>query len=388
MSGRRLHAVSAGGASGEDGLRICPSCVRRSWLLATLAPHLEVVRGRRGAVREVLALPNDELVHALDPHGARAVLDAAERLDLHALRATWGRAGTTAICRHAPGYPAGLLDASDPPFALHVYGASEHFGALLGPDARAVAIVGSRRASPDGAEIAAGIARGLSAAGITVISGMAMGIDAAAHRGALSAGARTVAVLASGPEIASPARESRLHRELHERALVISELPPGTRPWTWAFPARNRIIAGLAQMTVIVEAAERSGSLITAEIAADLGRDVGAVPGSPLSWRSAGSNALLRDGAQLIRSAADVVDEVIGLSADPAAPREPASLRPVGLAPALLGLLEDIDGGRDSVAALAAAPRPVGSVLAGLSELELLGHVRRDLSGRYSRVRA
>jgi DNA processing protein len=216
---------------------------------------------------------------------------------------------------------------------------------------------------------------------------MAMGIDAAAHRGALAAGGQTVAVLASGPEIASPAREAPLHRDLAARALVISELPPGTRPWRWAFPARNRIIAALAGMTVIVEAAERSGSLITAEIASDLGRDVGAVPGNPLSWRASGANSLLRDGARVVRGASDVIEDLIGLAegGDMMTGRPPAP--PPGLAPTLAVLLDAIEAGTDTIAALAGGSRPVGAVLAGLSELELLGHVRRDLAGRYVRVR-
>ncbi len=148
---------------------------------------------------------------------------------------------------------------------------------------------------------------------MTVVSGMALGIDSAAHEGALEGGARTVAVLACGPEYAYPPRRRPLHGALVEQALVISELPPGTTPYRWAFPARNRIIAALAEMTVVVEAAERSGSLITAEIALDLGREVGAVPGAPAAWHSAGANALLRDGARVVRSALDVIDDVVGV---------------------------------------------------------------------------
>ena len=368
-------------------LSICPACTRRSWLLGILAPHLEVVRGKRGAVRQVLALDDMALARALAPRHAASVVEAARKVDVAELHAAWLAAGTGGICRHAPGYPAGLLELPDPPATLHLLGARERFEGLLGDGRRAVAVVGSRRASGDGSEAASLLARGLSASGITVVSGMAMGIDAAAHRGALSAGERTVAVLASGPEIASPAREAPLHRELADRALVISELPPGTRPWRWAFPARNRIIAALAGMTVIVEAAERSGSLITAEIASDLGRDVGAVPGNPLSWRAAGANALLRDGARVVRGASDVIEDLIGLAdgGDLTTGRPPVPAG--GLAPPLADLLDAIDAGTDTIAALAGGSRPVGAVLAGLSELELLGHVRRDLAGRYVRVR-
>ena len=373
-----------------DELRICPACTRRSWLLGVLAPHLEVVRGERGAVREVLALDDRALARALAPRHAASIIEAADAIDVADLQAAWRRAGTGAVCRHDPDFPQRLLDLPDPPTALHVRGPVRRCAELLSGDVHTAGVVGSRRASAGGAESASDLARGLSAAGVTVVSGMAMGIDAAAHRGALASGSRTVAVLASGPEIASPAREAGLHRALADRALVVSELPPGTRPWRWAFPARNRIIAALSGMTVIVEAAERSGSLITAEIASDLGRDVGAVPGSPLSWRSAGTNALLRDGARVVRGATDVVEDLIGLAdgrdiTDGVAPPPPPM--PVGLASSLAGLLDAIDAGSDTVASLAAGARPVGVVLAGLSELELLGHVRRDLAGRYVRVR-
>lgn len=371
------------------GIEICAACTRRSWLLGKLAPHLEVVRGWRGAVREVLTLSDAELAHALAPHSAGVLLSVAENLDVAALHAAWLQAGTGGICRHAGGYPAQLRDLSDPPSALHLAGSAERLADLLGEGVRAVAIVGARRASDEGAEVASALARGVSAAGITVVSGMAMGIDAAAHRGALEAGACTVAVLASGPELASPAREARVHRELRERALVVSELPPGTRPWAWAFPARNRIIAALSEMTVVVEAAERSGSLITAEIAGDLGRDVGAVPGSPLAWRSSGANSLLRDGARVVRSPADIVEDVVGLSAAGGASGEPGLVMPLptGLEPRLARLLVAIDGGEGTVATLVADGSKVGDVLSGLSELELLGHVRRDLTGRYVRAR-
>lgn len=373
-----------------DDLRICRACTRRSWLLGVLAPHLEVVRGQRGAVREVLALDDVALARALAPRHASSIIQAAAAIDVAELHGAWARAGTSAVCRHDPDFPRRLLDLPDPPSALHLKGPVRRCAELLADEVHTAGVVGSRRASAAGAESASDLARGLSAAGVTVVSGMAMGIDAAAHRGALACGSRTVAVLASGPEVASPAREAGLHRELVEHALVVSELPPGTRPWRWAFPARNRIIAALGGMTVIVEAAERSGSLITAEIASDLGRDVGAVPGSPLSWRSAGTNALLRDGARVVRGATDVVEDLIGLADghDMTKGAPPPPPMPVGLAPSLAGLLDAIDSGSDTVAALAAGTRPVGLVLAGLSELELLGHVRRDLTGRYVRVRA
>ena len=145
----------------------------------------------------------------------------------------------------------------------------------------------------------------------TVLSGMAFGIDACAHRGALESG-RSVAVLGCGPDVAYPAAHRSLWRRIQENGLVLSELPPGTGAWRWSFPARSRIMAALAGLTVVVEAAEGSGSLGTAEIAADLGREVGAVPGPVSSRVSAGPNCLLSDGANVVRGAEDVLDVLLG----------------------------------------------------------------------------
>jgi DNA processing protein len=248
-----------------------------------------------------------------------------------------------------------------------------------------VAIVGTRRASPDGHEVARALGRGLAAAGVTVVSGMALGVDSAAHAGALEAGGPTLAVLGGGAERATPASHRALHRALVERHAVVSELPPGFRPHRWCFPARNRLIAALSSMTVVIEAAERSGSLITAEFAADLGREVGAVPGSPLAWRSAGTNALLRDGAVVVRDARDVLDTVLAAD-DPrraVGERTAATARFAGLEPRLRRLLEAVVSGRDTAAALCRTPTDVDDVVAGLTELELLGALRRAPGGRY-----
>ena len=204
-----------------------------------------------------------------------------------------------------------------------------------------------------------------------------------------SAGANTIAVLACGPDVPYPRSRRDLHGRMVQRAAVVSELPPGTPPYRWAFPARNRIIAALARMTVIVEAAERSGSLITTDIAIDLGRDVAAVPGSPLNWRCAGSNALLRDGAIVVRDAVDLIDSLAGTAPDGlftanAAPRGTAPV-PEGLPERLRDLLRAIDGGADSVDHHAANSQAARAVLADLTELELLGLIARRPGGRYAR---
>jgi DNA processing protein len=217
---------------------------------------------------------------------------------------------------------------------------------------------------------------------VTVVSGMALGVDSAAHTGALEVGGPTLSVLASGADVPYPPSKRSLHLELVRTQAVVSEMPPGFTPFKWCFPARNRTIAGLASLTIVVEAAERSGSLITAELAQELGRAVGAVPGSVLAPRTAGSNALLRDGALVIRHAQDALDEVLGIGVATAL----ANRDPWALSAPLRALLERVEDGRDTVSALAATPAEAQRVLAGLAELELLGFLRRGPGGRYGRL--
>jgi DNA processing protein len=207
---------------------------------------------------------------------------------------------------------------------------------------------------------------------------MALGVDSAAHAGALDAGAPTVAVLAGGADVPYPASKRSLYKRILAEGCVVSELPPGFEPFRWNFPARNRIIAALGHMTVVVEAAERSGSLITAEVAADLGRDLGAVPGPVTAWRSKGTNALLRDGATLIRDSRDVLDAVIGVGSGP-----PAIEPTPALEPRLASILRAVGDGRDTLAALTGTPDQAQATLEALTELELGGHLRRVPGGRY-----
>jgi DNA processing protein len=242
-----------------------------------------------------------------------------------------------------------------------------------------VAIVGTRRASRDGLEVARAIGRDLALAGVPVVSGMALGIDSAAQRGAVDAGGLSAAVLAGGADLPYPRRERHLHQALVEKGLVLSEAPASGRAWRWSFPARNRIIAALAELTVVVEAAERSGSLITADLALRLGRDVAAVPGPVTSPFAAGTNGLLKEGATLVRNAHDVLDALYGAGGAPAA--RPASL---DLEPHLAELLTAVGEGRTTVAAIAGtSPDRAEQALIGLTELELRGLLRRDPGGRY-----
>ena len=252
------------------------------------------------------------------------------------------------------------------------------------PDGPKVAIVGARRPTPYGEAVAERLATDLARAGVVVVSGLALGIDSAAHEGALQApDGLTVAVMAGGADRCYPARKVALHRWIAQRGAVVSEMPPGFPPRRWGFPARNRLIAALGGATVVVEAAERSGSLITSDLAAEIGRPVAAVPGPVTSRQSEGTNLLLKTGCEVVRSAQDVLDLLFGAGVRQA----PAARRPEDLAPELRSVYEAVRGGRGSLAELAGADDAL-AVAARLGELELLGLVRRALGGRYVAVLA
>lgn len=360
----------------------CDACLRRTALVAQLAPHVDRGPRDRRKLGEMLSLPDERLIEALAGDRRAAVVHAHASFDPRRARERLRAATMHAVCRHDPRYPSRMLEADDAPAVLHVAGDVELLCALADRDAPAVAIVGARRAGADGVEIARSLGRGLAAAGVTVISGMALGIDAAAHAGALAVGGPTITVLAGGADVAYPASKRSLHRELVRTQAAVSEMPPGFRPFRWCFPARNRTIAGLASMTIVVEAAERSGSLITADLAQELGRAVGAVPGPVTVPRCAGTNALLRDGAFVIRDAQDALDEALGIGVATAL----SGRRPEDLSAPLRSLLARVEQGRDTVSSLAPTPAEAQEAIAGLAELELLGFIRRGPGGHYARL--
>ncbi len=246
------------------------------------------------------------------------------------------------------------------------------------PAGHAVALVGARRATAYGREVAEYLARELALAGVAVVSGMARGVDAAAHRGALAAGGTTVAVWGAGPDRVYPPEHGALAEEIAGSGCLVTEYPPGAAPVPHHFPERNRVIAGLVEAVVVVEADERSGALITARLALDEGRDVLAVPGSVFSRLSAGPNGLLRAGAAPVLSADDVLG-ALGLPPRTAAPFAPQE-----------GLVALIPPGEpvtvDRIAAQSG--KPVAEVLEALLVLELSGRVAREADGRYRRSRA
>jgi DNA processing protein len=211
---------------------------------------------------------------------------------------------------------------------------------------------------------------------------MAFGVDSAAHEGALAAPGPTLAVLGSGADVPYPRAKRSLYERIVESGLVLSELPPSARPFRWTFPARNRIMAGLSAMTVVVEGRHDSGSLITARFAAELGREVGAVPGQVTSALAGGPNGLLADGACVVRSTADVLDVIYGAGHGLAPPDRALAQ---ALEPRLRSLLAAVEQGRGTVEALVSEAGEAGEVLGGLTELELLGLVRRAAGGRYVR---
>jgi DNA processing protein len=307
--------------------------------------------------------------------------------DPEAARRRAAAAGLAVLCRCSERYPDRLRELADPPAALHVLGDRTAL-----EDADAAAVVGARRGTPYGLEVARALGRGLAAAGVPVVSGLALGVDAAAHQGALETDGPAVAVLAGGADVPYPAVHRQLHARVAARGCVVSELPPGFGAMRWCFVARNRIIAGLAAVTVVVEATVRSGSLTTADFADQAGRTVAAVPGLVTSRLADGTNGLLASGAALVRNARDVLELVLGPGAVPEAAvaagtpgrRPPAPV--TALEAPLRALLDAVEQGRGSLEALAPDPANAPAVLRGLTELERRGLVRRGFAGRYVRL--
>jgi len=279
------------------------------------------------------------------------------------------------------GYPLGLHQLSPPPPVLYVRGEI--------PAGPALAVVGSRRADAYGREAADLFSRALAAAGVTIVSGFAQGIDAAAHRSALAApGGRTVAVLGCGLGVDYPRGHGRLADEIAVRGAVVSEFPCGLIPRAWHFPLRNRTLAALAAGTLVVQAAPRSGSLITARHALDLGRDVWAVPGRIFDEGSLGANALIREGAQLVQHPADLLELLLPTAAAAQLALPPTSGPEPEPPPGFAGqVLAEMPPGTTRLAEEIAVhlESPVDRVLAALLELELAGWVKRMPGPVYGR---
>jgi DNA processing protein len=360
-------------------LTACERCLRRAALLRLLAPYIERALDRSQTVPALLSLSDEQLIAAVCGRNRAPADELLRAFDAAAARRDADAASLTAICRHTPGFPARLVEAPDAPALLYLRGKVEPLERLA--DEPAVTVVGSRRASAYGLEVADSLARELAGCGVPVVSGMALGIDSAAHEGALAAGGFTVAVLGGGADVPYPRSKRGLYEQIVDCGLVLSELPPGVNPFRWCFPARNRVMAALSSMTVVVEGTASSGSLITARFASDLGREVGAVPGQITSPLATGPNALIADGACVVRSAGDVLDALYGPGSGDArsTPSEPE------LDERLRSLLEAVERGHGSIDSIAAEPCEVPEALAGLTELELLGLIKRGPAGNYIR---
>ena len=325
------------------------------------------------------------LGHRPEPRLADRILRIRRDLDHSVDRemTACGRAGIDIIPRTDAAYPSILLETDDPPPVLYVRG-------RLDPHAPRVAIVGSRRATAYGRRVATALGSDLAAIGLVVVSGGARGIDSCAHRGALAVGGPTVAVVGSGLDRPYPPENARLYAEIADRGAVVSEFALAAGPLPGRFPRRNRIVAGLSSAIVVVEAAERSGSLITARMGADLGREVLAVPGPITSDRSSGTNRLIQAGAKLIVAAQDVVDELppgfeprevrSAPETDPGAAASESF--PIGPDErVILALLDPVEAVHlDRIAEQ--VPFGIGRLQAALFGLELRGAVE-PLAGRY-----
>jgi len=344
--------------------------------------HHRLIERFGGARAAIDALP--EL--ARRGGGKKTLVAASRALAIRESEAI-SRLGGQILCSCEPDYPEALAAIEDAPPVIAILG---HIHLTKRPT---VAIVGARNASLNGRKFAETLARDLASAGFTVVSGLARGIDTAAHRGSLSGG--TIAVMAGGVDVVYPEENTELHAEIVRLGVVVGECPPGTQPQARHFPRRNRVISGLASGVVVVEAAPRSGSLITARVALEQGREVMAVPGSPLDPRCGGSNGLIKQGAALVESAEDVI-RVLSSGYRPGA-AEPAQGDLFAAPPprvdetdveraraALEELLSPTPVGIDDLAREAGLPAP--AILTALLELELAGRIERVPGNRVALI--
>jgi DNA processing protein len=350
-------------------------------LAQALGGDLQRAARRAGGPQALWRAERDALGRAAGVCGAEleAALAARRRFDGPAERRRLGEAGIAHIGAPEGRYPGRLAEIHDPPFGLFARGEVDAALAAVA-EGPVVAIVGSRRATAQGRAFARALAGRLAERGAAIVSGLAHGIDAAAHEGALGAGGLTVAVLGCGVDVPYPRRNRELARRIAERGALVSEYWPGTVPAPWRFPARNRIVAGLAHAVAVVEAGRRSGALITADFALELGRPVLAVPGWPRALASEGCNGLLRAGAALLEDADDVVAELSDAGwTDPAAAARLAPLE--GLPRRVHDLLAREPMAADQVARELA--EDAAAVAAALAMLELEGLAVRGDAQRF-----
>lgn len=351
------------------------------WVAFHLVPYIGSNRLQRlldhfGALDRAWTASAVELRTALDERSLGSLLRCRAEIDPDREMSRIEQAGIRVVTRQCRDYPGLLTEIPAPPPVLYVKGTLSH------QDAVAVSIVGTRRLTPYGREVTKRLATDLARAGVVVVSGLARGIDGVAHEATIEAGGRTLAVLGSGVNVIYPPEHRNLAERMTESGALISDYPPDRDPDAPNFPARNRIIAGLTLGTIVVEAPARSGALITADFAVDYGREVFVVPGSVLSDASEGCHRLLRNGARVVTSAADVLDDLnLGVPHAPSAVQKALPLDEDERR--LLALLTSEPQHIDEVAD--AAGRPVAQVAALLLTMELKGLIHNAGAQHYAR---
>jgi DNA processing protein len=362
--------TSAPGAPGA-----CAACQRRSWLLATLGVLLDYRSRDRARLLELLALDDETLLAAIGGRRRHELKAAYAEFDPH--KAARG-SQIESMCRHDPRFPT-MLSGEWKPHLLNVAGGVARLSALT--SAPVAAIVGTPRATDYGMEMAKSVARGLAASGVTIATGVTDGVAVAAQAGALEAGGgSTLLVMGGGLDVACPARRRSLYERVLRRGCALTELPCGWPARRWAQAASERIVAGLAALTIVVEADASEPELAVARMAQALGRTVAAIPGRVTSRASRGPHELLLGGAHLVRGPHDALELLCGVDA-PAGAR--ARAERIGLEPRLAATLERVGAGDDTPDRLMRAGVSSAEVLLDLSELELLGLLARGDGGRY-----
>jgi DNA processing protein len=366
----------------KTGQRVAEDDTRKYWVGFHRVPYIGPVRIQRLLDRfddletAWTATPGD-LATVLDERSVESLIRTRATLSPDREMERLQRLGISVVTLGETAYPRLLAEIPAPPPVLY------YKGTLSTEDAMAVAIVGTRRSTAYGREVAGRLATELAEAGVTIVSGLARGIDGIAHRAALKAGGRTLAVLGSGVNIIYPAEHANLAEEIAQHGAVVADYAPDTKPDAVNFPPRNRIISGLSLGVVVVEAPTRSGALITCDFAADQGRDVFVVPGSILSPASAGCNRLLRDGARPVTSAADILEDLnLGQRREQSAVQQ--SLPVTDDERRLLALMTGDPQHIDELAA--ATSLPIAQASYQLSMMELKGLVRNVGAQHYVRV--
>lgn len=333
---------------------------------------------RFGSIRDAWEAPSQDLRSSLDARTANEIIAARDHLNVEELWERSTRGGVRVFCWEDDEYPALLSEIPAPPPVIYVR------GQLQETDSVAVAIVGTRRATAYGRDITQRIAFDLAQAGVTIVSGLALGVDGVAHRAAIEAGGRTIAVLGSGIDVIYPGEHRDLARRISEQGAVISDYVPGTKPDRFNFPPRNRIISGLSLGVVVTEAPDRSGALLTVNFAAEQGRDAFAVPGPVHASASAGCLRIIREGATMVRSADDILEDLhirrISMPIEPVQTALPLSPEDRNLLNLLTGQAQHIDDIAEK------ASRPVPEISGHLMMLELQGLVRSTGGGFYVRT--